>query len=488
MHIDDFGADPSGARPSDAALTEAIAALDGRPGVVRLGAGNYRFDEPGAHFGIAQGLVGPGKAVCTLLYAGSAGRFLSFSAGSRFEALQNSTGAPQGGPVRGFSVHSATDACVDAVWWSDLCAADMDIAVKGFTAPGSHGLRFENVYGFCEGMQVRAAVQNCDTQVRFSSARHAVTDVQPGSGLTTFTVPAHGLIDGSWVYALLGRFSFDYSAYDFWVVAHPGQNGVVLEHGNAMYGCELIIRGNFIGRGPTNGQVRPDTGFTPSVLTIGSGAVNRLGDGNPLDGAHLTGSLRVNVECEGTAGDVGHSTVAFGGYEAPTGVIGEMLYLDGAARFSDAQGLFTGANFSFIGLGDLHPITYGAKYPLTLQNTKLAQKPGGVWITGAGGALVLNFSIEGSSRFAHTCDPGAHYSVNFQNLSPETLDSFDVLLQQPFSGALASVTWPAAVSWGRAGTPELSGGPGQTDWLRFMTIDGGRSWFGTVVAQELGGV
>jgi hypothetical protein len=531
MTLADFGADPSGARSSDDALRRALASLGGRPGVVGLGAGDYVFAEGGFSFGVGQGLVGPGRAVCALHYAGPPGRFLSFSAGRRFEALQNSSGAPQGGPVRGFSVHSRTENRVDAVVWSDLCAADMDIAVKGFRSPGSTGILFENVYGFCEGMNVRAGVQDCDTNVRFSSRRLAVLGAVAGSGHTSFTVPGHGLIDGSWVFvdgcaglsphrfgapyaalaatvidadtftvavpstgsyrgggsALLGRFSFDYSEYRFWLVAHPGQNGVVLENGNAMHGCELTIRGNFIGAGRTNAQIRADTGFAPAVLTIGNGARDELGDGNPLDCAYLTGSVHVNVECEGAPGDVGHSTVAFGGYEVPTGVIGEMLFLDGTVPFSDAQGLFLGANFSFMGLGDLHPIAHGAKYPLTLQNTKLAQKPGGVWTTGAPGRQILNVSIEGSGRFSHTFESGARLNVSFQNPSAEPLDAFEILLQQPASGPPATVIWPACVSWGRAGAPVLSVRPRATDWLQFVSLDTGRTWFGSVVAQDLGG-
>ncbi len=179
-------------------------------------------------------------------------------------------------------------------------------------------------------------------------------------------------------------------------------------------------------------------------------------------------SVRVDVECEGAPGDVGHSTVAFGGYQASTGAIGEMLFLNGPAPFSDAQGLFAGANFSFMGLGDLHPIACGAKYPLTVQNTKLAQKPGGVWITGAPGRKILNVSIDGSGRFAHTFDPGDEVTVSFQNMSPETLDSVELLLQQPAAGAAATVAWPPYVRWGSAGAPTLSAGRGQTDWLRFI--------------------
>ena len=40
-------------------------------------------------------------------------------------------------------------------------------------------------------------------------------------------------------------------------------------------------------------------------------------------------------------------------------------------------------------------------------------------------------------------------------------------------GTVRAITWPAAVRWGTAGAPTMTGTNGKVDYVRLITVDGG---------------
>lgn len=58
--------------------------------------------------------------------------------------------------------------------------------------------------------------------------------------------------------------------------------------------------------------------------------------------------------------------------------------------------------------------------------------------------------------------------------------SFDLFLKQDATGSRLA-TWPASVEWPAGSAPTLTTTAAKTDWIRFLTHDGGTNWFGSAV-------
>lgn len=52
-------------------------------------------------------------------------------------------------------------------------------------------------------------------------------------------------------------------------------------------------------------------------------------------------------------------------------------------------------------------------------------------------------------------------------------------------GTLRTITWPASVRWPGAVVPVMTSVNGKVDWLTFSSVDGGTTWDGFIMGQNL---
>ena len=76
FNVDDYGADPTGATNSNAAITAARTALGTEPGLIVFGVGTYLFTnglnvENGTELGLNQGVMGQGASLTTVKFNGA---------------------------------------------------------------------------------------------------------------------------------------------------------------------------------------------------------------------------------------------------------------------------------------------------------------------------------------------------------------------------------------------------------------------------------
>lgn len=58
-----------------------------------------------------------------------------------------------------------------------------------------------------------------------------------------------------------------------------------------------------------------------------------------------------------------------------------------------------------------------------------------------------------------------------------------LVLNQDATGS-RTVTWPSSVKWASGSAPTLSTGAGDIDILAFFTVDGGTTWYGSLLIQD----
>jgi hypothetical protein len=77
-------------------------------------------------------------------------------------------------------------------------------------------------------------------------------------------------------------------------------------------------------------------------------------------------------------------------------------------------------------------------------------------------------------------------SLTISNLpvGPSTLDVVSITLIVLYNGNTYSVTWPASFVWENNSPPTLTYTNGKYDIFNITTINGGTSWFATIVGQN----
>lgn len=88
-------------------------------------------------------------------------------------------------------------------------------------------------------------------------------------------------------------------------------------------------------------------------------------------------------------------------------------------------------------------------------------------------ATVFNNTLTGNTTFTFDNPVGAG-----------RVSSFTLLLTQDGTGG-RTVTWPATVKWPGGAAPGLSTGANKKDMLTFLTIDGGATYLGALVASDV---
>ncbi|MGB4761925.1 MAG: hypothetical protein WBP12_01045 [Candidatus Saccharimonas sp.] len=116
---------------------------------------------------------------------------------------------------------------------------------------------------------------------------------------------------------------------------------------------------------------------------------------------------------------------------------------------------------------------------------------GKVALATSGGAETLNALGSGSGTRAINLASGNVVSATlagattftFTGAVASTACSFGLYLTQDATGGRI-VTWPASVRWGGGVAPTLSTGANAIDILVFETINGGTTWYGSLVGAN----
>lgn len=75
-------------------------------------------------------------------------------------------------------------------------------------------------------------------------------------------------------------------------------------------------------------------------------------------------------------------------------------------------------------------------------------------------------------------------TLTFSGAGSDAAHEFALVLYQDATGS-RSVTWPASVKWAGGSAPTLTSSANAIDWLAFLSIDGGATWLGRVLALDL---
>lgn len=226
--VDNYrGSDPTGRKPSDAAVAAAIADLGTDPGIVEFGAGTYRLDEavaelryPGQYFR-AQGV-----GLTTIDFRGDG------TALKCWDSTTDPTGteAPGrgGGILGGIQIDGTNNAFANSVGLTigDLAEAVVErTLIGGFTGPGCIGFLGQNRYGWTE---------------------YGRFDVHSVYNTTCIVLEGHP--DHPLPY---GTNSWSYNIFDFGFSADANQDGVVVRNHVGANGVTWTTKFNCI-PGATN--------------------------------------------------------------------------------------------------------------------------------------------------------------------------------------------------------------------------------------------
>ena len=94
-------------------------------------------------------------------------------------------------------------------------------------------------------------------------------------------------------------------------------------------------------------------------------------------------------------------------------------------------------------------------------------------------AATYTINLANGNVFPINLSTARSTAISFSGATAGKACSFTLYLKQPAS-ATRTVTWGSAVKWS-GGAPTLSAGSGKMDILVFETIDGGTTWYGSLV-------
>ncbi|HEU0266714.1 MAG TPA: hypothetical protein VFQ70_03730 [Candidatus Saccharimonadaceae bacterium] len=420
LYVDSFGADPTGATDSTAAFVAAQTAGGSGAYQLVLGVGTYTIGKSGdiKPFGRHQGMEGQGQSLTTLTYYGSATAIAAFD--SSFDSTNSI-----GGSFSGFSI-DGTNAGTNAIgmsWGNLLCARCHDISIYSFSGVG---LQMKN------------------------------------SGSTAWSEEAEWTairLDSNAINVLWDTGSFDYSTYDFVIIALAGQDGLRLQNDAALEGVKLSIQGNFI----------TGAGNTAAVIAIDRG--NSSGTSR-IDGAQIY----INVESDGSTG-LGHTTILMNGSSSSqfTGT-GVLFFRNDATPF---QG-YTNTNGAQFGIaGVVNDPTLGEMST----SDALAVAGGSTWRTS--GTLT---SVNDAQIYLQFADVQAFQlasgstALAFYGQPDKRARRIELFIAQPSSGAAGTITWPPNVLF-PGGIPSLSSTNGAVDRVRLTYIASSGNWYGELTAN-----
>ena len=212
-----YGADPTGVKDSTTAINNALNATLYTGAPVYLPTGTYKLAGT-LNMTNGQSLIGDGSQAVTINYTGS-------TIAIKYTITGSFTGSQRAGRITGFYLNGYSGgATTVGIQFGELQGLLMDdVFLAGFNTAGIH---FLNTGDYAEEHTIRATIVGCGTT----------------SSSTTGCV----VFDSS---------SWDYSNFDFLLIPNAGAHGVLLINDAQLQGCELRIRGNFLGATPNTGAV-----------------------------------------------------------------------------------------------------------------------------------------------------------------------------------------------------------------------------------------
>lgn len=303
--VDDFGADPTGATFSDAAVAAARTAMGDDPGVLVFGIGEYRLSaglnlENGTSFGLYQGVRGQGAGATRIVYTGEDACFEFRNLDWEFNTASEPSGGIHGMWIYGWE---NTNSNTYGIRYGDIGRMRVsDVHIAGFNQPGCAGLFGDNHVAWSERGDIECSVEQCTTAFLFQGCMP--------NGLQSYGT------------------SFDYSRYRLTFVVIPNQDAFVLRSrvggmATTMNGIDLALTGN-CNNAPSGGT--------------NTGTLFRVGRDND-DPAALSGELYVNVETSGYANGVSHFDFSMG--DGPYWEVSSRVSAVGSINLIP----FSGANF-----------------------------------------------------------------------------------------------------------------------------------------------
>jgi hypothetical protein len=422
IYVDEYaGTDYTGATDSTAGFLLAQAAGGSGPYRLVLGEGTYLLgtSENLNTFGREQGLTGPGHELCTISYAGNATCLAAYDSSFGNSSL--------GGQFGGFTM-DGTNAGADAVglsWGNLLVGRGHDIVIQNFSGASAMGIYFHNGADAWseEAEWTGIKTNNCTVGVCFDTG------------------------------------SFDYSVYQFLIVALSGQDGLRLQNNASLEGCRLELRGNF-----TTGA-----GNTGAVIAI--------------DRSNSSGTSRIDkalmfisVEPDGSTG-LGHYTVLMqGGSSSQFNGTGVLHFLPGSPGFQ--AGTFAGSyGFSGLidepGLGSMVNGDAGVFWGGTEWNVRGSLASGGF-----GGTVYTSYGDIQCFQLSSGSN-----SLTFSGAPSLRAKRVELFIAQPASGAAGTVTW-TNVTWQAGSAPVLQTANSAVDRLRFTWLPTPAVWYGEYIGLD----
>jgi len=260
-----YGADPTGVTDSTSAFAAVQTAIGSSPATVYIPTGTYKCSTF-LHLIQDQNIIGDGSSTVTINYTGSSTCLTINTSGSFDDSLN-------AGTVKGISFNGSTGTGTpNGIQFGNLQGLVInDVGIYEFAGTGLHGVNSGGAWA--EENNIQAILVSNGTAVVFEAG------------------------------------SFDYSNFDFLIVAGPAQGGVYLKSSTQLQGCSLRIRGNFY-VASTN---------TASVLALepagGSGS-------SYISNSHLNISVENAPASGATTGYQSHYTIYMGSSSAASQIAG----------------------------------------------------------------------------------------------------------------------------------------------------------------------
>ena len=438
-YVDDYGADPTGATFSDTAVAVARAAMGTKKGILVFGAGTYKLANGIDPFKAGQSVEGQGSGATIIDFRGSSSGAFTWREASVALASPQGSASFKGVTVYGWNAGNNA-------WglrYGDIGQFIVrDVYIVGFGGTGSKGLWGDNRYSWSERCQIQAWVEKCTECVVFENN-------------TGYDVDTSG--------------SFDYSSYDLVVQADVGQHGVVIRKGSVAVasgnpgtqfsGVDMKVRGNF----KTHASANSGVAFAVGV------------EGDSTDHTEFIGTLDIGVENSGGLA-VSHKDINV----APNAVVnacGNLNFAGASTWVAGSANEFTVAFSGRINTKSLGAITgnqslrtIGSVTGSRLRNTYASTTL--TWYMDTGN--VGSYQLPNGASSVYLRRDG------LQSTSPQQAGVYTIRVQQPSSGAAATVSdWTSGTSitadgtivWVSGHPPILATANDAVDIIQFFTND-----------------
>ena len=330
------------------------------------------------------------------------------------------------------------------IQWGDIqCLNVESVHVRNYSVSGQQGWLGQSTVGWCEKSNfVNCLALNCANLVTFTDARGA-------------------------------HQSFDYSNYDFILLALGNQNGLTMSGNTQFQGVHLRIRGNFqTNSGSNTGvawQIGPD-----------NSAINFIG-----------GSIDWQVENDGST--VSHKTITMGSGANIISCSPMTLKFGSASGAAWVAGGITQPNIKFTGAGH---IAVDSGLGINQQGEGLNVLGGSTWSRGFSNFTSNTFKTgRGGDYFSVTLLNGSNV-CEIDNTYAGRARRLLYVLKQPSSGAPGTVDWTnpgnnvqgtaQAIVWTEGGgaAPTLQTANNAVDVVELVTVDG-VTWYGQIANQPI---